>query len=52
VFTSFKPRDVDGQGGTTSKLVSMLKAYSVFNVAQLENSLLFTTSSLRNCPTM
>jgi antirestriction protein ArdC len=38
VYTSFKPRDVDdGQGGTTSKMMPMLKAYSVFNLAQLEN---------------
>ncbi|WP_424632162.1 ArdC-like ssDNA-binding domain-containing protein [Bradyrhizobium sp. SYSU BS000235] len=37
VYTSFKPRDVDdGKGGTESKMVPMLKAYSVFNVAQLE----------------
>lgn len=38
VYTSFKPREVDdGKGGTETKSVPMLKAYSVFNLAQLEN---------------
>jgi len=37
VYTSFKPREVDdGNGGTESKLVPMVKAYSVFNIAQLD----------------
>src|SRR5262249_24073142 len=37
IFTSFKPREVDdGKGGKETKTVPMLKAYSVFNVHQLE----------------
>lgn len=36
IYTSFKPREVETEGRTETKTVPMLKAYSVFNLAQID----------------